>query len=85
MWVVNQDGIAVVQVDGLALDPVEIANNKIVRVWGSTADHDYVMGTYGSIQEAIEVLDDFKSAVVKGQKVFTCPKAKKVEENTCES
>lgn len=75
MWVVNQDGIGIVKTEALALDIADIKNG-IARIWGATADHDYVMGVYGSIDEARGVIDDFKSAVLRGQKVYMMPKAK---------
>lgn len=75
MWVVNQDGIGIVKTEALALDIADIKNG-IARIWGATADHDYVMGVYGSIDEAREVIDDFKTAILRGQKVYTMPKAK---------
>lgn len=79
MWVVNQDGIAVVHTDALAIDPADIQHANGVRLWASTADHDYVMGMYGSVDEAIEVLSEFRTAILKGQKTFMCPKAKPIE------
>lgn len=84
MWIKNQDGISVVKADALALDPVDVKQSKQVRLWASTADHDYLMGVYNDLNEAIEVLDDFKSSIVKGAKVFVMPKARKDEE-TCKS
>lgn len=75
MWIVNQDKIAVVEADALALDPADIKQSHKVRLWASTADHDYLMGVYNSIDEAINVLDDFKSSIIKGAKVFVMPKA----------
>lgn len=83
MWVVNQDNIAIVNVQALALDPVEIINfgkddkHKTIRVWGSINDHDFVMGTYGNIEEATEVLINFASHVqYNPDKPFTMPKSK---------
>ena len=54
MWVKNQDGIAVVSVDALALDPAEILKKDVknVRIWGSIADNDFVMGVYDSVEDA---------------------------------
>ena len=83
MWVINQDSIAVVEVQSLALDPAEVCNfgkddaHKTLRIWGSIADHDFVMGIYGSLEEATEVLIDFASHVqYDSDKPFTMPKSK---------
>lgn len=85
MWVKNQDGLAVVEVQALALDPAEIQNfnpeskdHKVIRIWGSINDHDYVMGVYYDIEEAIEILADFVHAIIsRNSAVFVMPKAVK--------
>lgn len=83
MWVMNQDNIAVVNVEALALDPAEIHNfgkddkHKVIRVWGSINDHDFVMGVYGSIEEATDVLIAFADHIQYNDKeTFTMPKSK---------
>lgn len=80
MWVVNQDGLAVVEVNALALDPAEVLkeDTKVFRVWGSIADHDFVMGTYNSLEEAQLVLNEFTQAINGDSKVFRMPKEDKV-------
>lgn len=83
MWVINQDGIAVVQVQALALDPAEVMNfgkddkHKTIRIWGSINDHDFIMGVYGDVEEATDVLIAFASHVQYSlDKPFTMPKSK---------
>ena len=87
MWVVNQDGLAVAKVDALALDPAEVMkkDTKVFRVWGSVADHDFVMGAYQSLDEAKQVLEEFNIAVAMGDsKTFRMPEAGKVgTKNEC--
>ena len=80
MWVKNQDGIAVVSVDALALDPAEILKKDVknVRIWGSIADHDFVMGVYDTVEDAKAVLNDFTNAVINKHEIFEMPKADEV-------
>lgn len=77
MWVKNQDGIAVVEVQALALDPSELVSEEKrkngVRVWGSINDHDFVMGVYKTVEEAIAVLKDFYHAINLGNKTYNMP------------
>ena len=84
MWVINQDGIAVVQVQGLALDPTEVMNEEKrkngVRIWGSISDHDYIMGIYPTVEDAMQVLALFSIAVSQCENTFTMPKAKNDKE-----
>lgn len=77
MWVKNQDGIAVVNTDALALDPAEILKEdvKSVRIWASIADHDFVMGVYNTVEDAKAVLKDFANAVANKFELFEMPKA----------
>ena len=85
MWVKNQDGLAVVQVDALAVDPAEILNfdpenkdRRAIRIWGSISDHDFVMGVYHDIEEAKEVLSSFVHAIIsRNTTVFEMPRAVK--------
>lgn len=84
MWVINQDGLAVVQVGALSLDPAEVINfdpankdHSFIRVWGSINDHDFVMGVYYDIEEAKEVLNSFVHHIILSDGPFRMPKAVK--------
>ena len=80
MWVKNQDGIAVVSVDALALDSAEVLKKDVknVRIWGSSAEHDFVMGVYDTVEDAKAVLNDFTNAVVNKNELFEMPKADEI-------
>lgn len=78
MWVKNQDGLAVVEVQALALDPTDFTKPDIknVRVWGSISDHDYIMGVYNTLEDAKAVLADFAHAIIsRNTTVFVMPRA----------
>lgn len=80
MWVVNQDNLAIVQVEALALDPAEFnkENNKNgYRIWGSAGEHDFVMGVYKTLEEATDVLIDFAAHVKEQSNApYVMPKSK---------
>lgn len=65
MWTVNQDGLSVVDVEAFSMDLNEVVKQttKVYHVWGSVHDHDFLMGTYTSLEKAKEVVMDFASAV----------------------
>lgn len=65
MWTVNQDGLSVVDVEAFSMDLNEVVKQttKVYHVWGSVHDHDFLMGTYTSLEKAKEVIMDFASAV----------------------
>lgn len=83
MWVLNQDGLCCVKTDALALDPSEIMSEEKrkngVRVWGSTADHDYVLGVYHDLDEAKTVIKEFFD-LPDGTTKYAMPPAKSSKE-----
>ena len=83
MWVMNQDKITVAQVDALSIDYRDLVASqatkeeerpKFYRIWGQVAEHDYVMGTYKTLDKAKEVLGEFYKALrMQGVVEFTMP------------
>lgn len=67
MWVFNQDGLSVVDVEAFSIDLSEVVkeNVKVYHVWGSVHDHDFLMGTYSTLEKAKEVIHDFALALKK--------------------
>lgn len=65
MWTVNQDELSVVNIEAFSMDLAEVVkeNVKVYHVWGSIHDHDFLMGTYSTLEKAKEVIKAFSSAV----------------------
>lgn len=82
MWVYNQDKITAANVEALSIDYRDLIASqskkaeekpKFYRVWGQVQEHDYVMGTYKTLEKAKEVIHDFFNCLSKGQTTYTMP------------
>lgn len=67
MWVFNQDGLSAVNVESFSVDFNEVVkeNVKVYHLWGSVHDHDFLMGTYSTLEKTKEVIQDFTLALKK--------------------
>lgn len=88
-WVLTQDKIGVVNVSGFSIDMTDfIKSNKEIeeekrpkfyRIWGQSADHDYVLGAYKELDKALEVIGQFAEHIksnenaLSGTSIFEMP------------
>ena len=81
MKVLNQDGISLVDCEAISIDPRDFMHkeedeNKTIRIWGSVGDHDFVLGIYPNLVEAMAIIENAKTHFeCKPQKVFVMPKS----------
>ena len=83
-WILTQDKIGVINVTAFSIDMTDFIKSnqeieeekrpKFYRIWGQSADHDYVLGAYKDLDKALEVIGQFAEHVKKDDtKMFEMP------------